>query len=165
MKKFIDKKIFLVFITTWSYTQDSRNFAKRNNIRLLDYKDVANMTLDYSLEEFYKDIGNTNNIINKKFNKQINLINFTFDDLLQDDIFQYLKNIRSYIISDIMKLPENVTWFETFDDNTLNEFAKRRIHDFDWLKDFYNKCKNDLIREHIDNFSIELVNWFKILDK
>jgi predicted AAA+ superfamily ATPase len=67
------------------------------------------MTLGYSLEEFYNDIGNTNNIINKKFNKQTNLINFTFDDLSQEDIFQYFKNIRSYIVSDIMKLPENVT--------------------------------------------------------
>jgi len=123
------------------------------------------MTLEYPLVDFYDDIGNKSNIINEYFNKQTNLINFTFDDLLDEDIFQYLKNIRSYIISDVMKLPENVTWFETFDDNALKEFAKSRIHNFNWLKDFYNKCKNDLIREHIDNFSTELINWFKLLDK
>ena len=90
VKNFSDDKVFLVFITTWSFTQDARTFAKRNNIRLIDYKEVANMTIKYPLEEFYKDIGNTNNIINKKFNKQTNLINFTFDDLLPNDIFNFV---------------------------------------------------------------------------
>ena len=51
------------------------------------------MTINYSLEEFYNDIGNSDKLINKEFNKQTNLINFAFDDLLPDDIFQYLKNI------------------------------------------------------------------------
>ena len=123
------------------------------------------MTQNYSLNDFYKEIGDNTNIINKKFNQQINLINFSFDDLLQEDLFQYFKNIRSYIVSDIMKLPENVTWFETFDDNTLKDFAQQRIHNFIGLKQYYKTCTNDLIKEHIDNFSSELVNGFKILDK
>lgn len=165
VKNYATKEVFLVFITTGSFTQDARSFAKRNNIRLIDYKEVANMTQNYSLNDFYKEIGNTTNIINKKFNQQTNLINFSFDDLLQEDLFQYFKNIRSYIVSDIMKLPENVTWFETFDDNTLKDFAQQRIHNFIGLKKYYKTCTNDLIKEHIDNFSSELVNGFKILDK
>ena len=158
-----NNKAFLVFITTWSFTKDAKSFAKRNNIKLLDYKDIARVSQEYSLEEFYSEIWNVNNIINKKFNSQTHIINFTFDDLLEEDIFEYLKNIRSYIVTDLMNLSENVTGFETFDDNILKEFARKRIHNLKWLKTFYKKCHNDLVREHIDNFSVELISWFKIL--
>ena len=160
-----NKKVLLVFITTWSFTRDARSFAKRNNIRLLDYRDVAKISLEYTLETFLEETGNTTRYINKSFNKQEYLINYSFEDLSQNDILQFLKNVRTYIVSDILRLGEESTWFETFYDETLKDFANQRIHNFEWLKNYYLRCNNEFVRGHIDDFSWELISWFEILGK
>lgn len=153
---------FMIYVTTWSFTKDAKIFARRNNIKLCDYKDLARVSLEYPLENFYNEIGNTSYIINKNFDNQTCLMEYTFDELSSDDLFQYYKNIRDYIANNIIELEEN-TWFETFSDTTLKSIARKRIKNLSSLKTFEKSIPYYSEKVNLNEFASELVRSFNII--
>jgi hypothetical protein len=92
-----NKKIFMLFATTWDYTDTAIEFAKKNNMKLLNFEKLADRLEKYSLKDFFQDFKwDINNIINKNYITN-SLIDFSINDLQQEDLFNYFKNIREYI--------------------------------------------------------------------
>jgi len=140
------KDIKMIFITTWRFSNEAKTFAKKNNIILKDYREVAKITEDYSLWDFFSDF-------EKKYwaNKLFKIKNFKFwnnenkdwnqltiDDINKDDLYNFFKNI-------IPKLSED---FYIKDD-------LERIFKYWWL----NKLNNKILVEYSEQINM----WIKIL--
>lgn len=161
-----NKEIIMLFATTWSYTHYSKEFAKKNHIEMLDYKDIWEFSKQYTLEEFLTEFKNkwykVENILNKDFKQlEFNQMSFNFTDLKEDDLLLFLKNIRDNIV-ETLNIEDDKTW-NILKDSTLEEIAKKRISNIWWLKEFYKSCKNEDEQNHIHKYMSELVKWLKIL--
>lgn len=146
------------FITTWFFSNYSKEFAKKNNIELYDYDDISFISKYYSLVDFEKDLRdewfNIKDFKNLKY-EQISFVDFTFDELTEEEKFRFWKNIRRHIIEEY-NLDENNTWYETFNDNTLKEFWK--IRSYEWLDKIYEN-------ENISRYRLEIIMGIEILQK
>lgn len=165
-----NKGVIMLFATTWSYTHYSKHFAKLNNIDLFDYKDIWDISEIYSLEDFLEEFKNkwykVENILNKEYIQieiELNQIKFNFNDLQEDDILLFLKNIRDNIV-ETLDLENDKTWL-IFNDSTLKEIASKKIFNIWWLKEYYKNCKNEYEQNHIYEYMNYLVNWLIILQK
>lgn len=161
-----NKDIIMLFATTWSYTHESRHFAKINDIDLLDYKDLWEISELYTLEEFLEEFENkwykVKNILNQEYTQiEMNQMSFNFSELKEPDILLFLKNIRDNIV-ETLDIEEVKTW-NILNDLTLKEIAKKRISNIWGLKEFYKNCKNDYEQEHIWKCLNKLVKWLEIL--
>lgn len=156
-----------IFISTWIYTDEAKKFALKNNIELLNYKDISEICNNYSVYDFlyeYK-LNNSENKIDKiKWDRyeQLSLINYSFDELNNNDILNFWKNIRKHIVEQ-NKINELNTWKETFTNITLEKLAKDRINSYNWLKNFYNSYINIDEKKHIKQYFKELKVWIDIL--
>lgn len=163
-----NKNIIMLFATTWSYTHSSKIFAINNNIDLLDYKDLWNISESYSVDDFLEEFQNkwykVDNILNQEYLQiEMNQLSFHYNDLKENDILLFLKNIRENIVS-IINIDEKETWI-ILSDTTLKEIANRRISNIWWLKKYLKSLNNEYEKEHIYKYGQEFIKWIEILQK
>lgn len=149
----------MYYVTTWFFSNYSKNFAEKNNIDLLDFKDIADISKYYSINDFEKDMWKDfYKMKNTKFN-QLNLVDFTFEELTDDEKLDFWKKVRFHLVEE-NQLDETNVWNETFEDKTLVEFWKVRTSE--WLDSFFKNC-NSYEREKILKFKKEINLGIKIL--
>jgi len=168
-----NKNVFMLFVTTGSYSHTAKKFAKNSNIRIIDYQDLAKQSETYNLylfEKMYKENSkrwNFTNFLSKKFlSTPSPIVQYSFDDLQENDIFIYLKNIRSHIIDDILNINEVQTSTNIFKDGILHQIAYRRITNYTWLHNFHQKYGNkvnELDKSYLVNYAGEIIKWLQIL--
>jgi len=156
----------MLFATTWSFTHYSKGFAKKNDMELFDYRDIWEISEQYTLEKFLKEFKDkwykVENLLNKDYTQiEINQMSFTFKDLQEDDLLLFLKNIRDNIV-ETLNIEDDKTW-NILKDSTLEQIAKKRILNIWWLKEFHKNCKNEFEQNHIHKYMNELVKWLNIL--
>jgi len=155
------KDALLIFINSAEYTDSAKEFAKLNNIELWSYKEIWDMYYSYSFKDFLHEL-------KKRWYKKENYTKYyqtsiqdiSIKDLNNDDIFMYLKNIRSKIAGDEKHIWDKNTWL-VFSDKLLQDFSKQRPYNIYLLKQINTKNYHDKI--HIKKYWNHIVEWLSIL--
>lgn len=148
--------IEMIYVTTWRCTSEAKEFAKNNNIKLQDFRDVAIISKEYPLDKFLDDFKNDwwdiNKITNKYYKKEekINKNQLTIFNIEEIDIYNYFKNI----------IPEinRKEWVVRI----LNDYIKERNPKW-WLKEFSKYYNDKECINIIEQKEYEINKWIKIL--
>lgn len=158
---------YRVFVTTWSFTSSAKTIAKGKNVwvELMDYNDIAEFTKMYSLRDFINDYSlkewDVSNILWKSYN-QTNLIEFSFKDLLEEDLVRFWKNIRNHLAENNTS-NKNLLWL--IKNDTINKLAYNRVSNIEWLNRFIMHCSDYNEKINLINNKEYIIRWLSLINE